>query len=126
MLDRVDLTDSRLLGLRMDNAFSNYSMTLELQSTFEGSGIQGAELRNHIRCMAHIIPLGLDAFMSSLGVKRRTKSWEANERHQQFGENESIDIGKSQRLRKEGIARINKVSAMRSGFAKIFQKARIS
>jgi len=60
------------------------------------------------------IPLtGLGAFMSSLGVKGRTKSWEAHERNQQFGENESIDVGKSQRLRKEGNARINKVLAMR-------------
>ena len=69
---------------------------------------------------------GLGAFMSSLGVKGRTKSWEAHERNQQFGENESIDIGKSQRLRKEGNARINKVSAMKPGLAKIIEKVRIS
>jgi hypothetical protein len=64
--------------------------------------------------------------MSSLGVKGRTKSWEAHERDQQFGKNESIDIGKSQRLRKEGNARINKVLAMRLGLAKIIEKVRIS
>jgi len=64
--------------------------------------------------------------MSSLGVKGRTKSWEAHERDQQFGENESIDIGKSQRLRKEGNARINKMSAMRPGLAKIIEKVLIS
>jgi len=64
--------------------------------------------------------------MSSLGVKGRTKSWEAHERHQQFGENDITDIGKSQRLRKEGNARINKVSAMRTGLAKIIEKVRIS
>jgi len=64
--------------------------------------------------------------MSSLGVKGRTKSWEAHERDQQFGENESTDIGKSQRLRKEGNARINKVSAMRPGLAKIIEKVCIS
>jgi len=64
--------------------------------------------------------------MSSLGVKGRTMSWEAPERDQQFGENESIDIGKSQRLRKEGNARINKVLAMRPGLAKIVEKVRIS
>ena len=68
--------------------------------------------------------LALDAFMSSLVVKGHTKSWETHERDQQFGENESIDIGKSQRLRKEGNARINKVSAMKSGWAKIFDKVR--
>jgi len=54
--------------------------------------------------MAHVMQLALSACMSSLGVKGRTKSWEAHERDQQFGENESIDIGKTQRLRKEGNA----------------------
>jgi len=48
--------------------------------------------------MAHVIQLALGAFMSSLGVNRRTKSWEAHEHDQQFGENESIDIGKSEGL----------------------------
>jgi len=48
--------------------------------------------------MAHIIQLASGAFMSSLGVKGRTKSWEAHERDPQFGEDESVDIGKSQRL----------------------------
>jgi len=101
-------------------------MTRKLQSTLEASGIEWPALRNHIPCMAHVIQLALDAFMSSLGVKGRTKSWEAHERDQQFGENESIDIGKSQRLQKEGNARINKVSAMRPGIAKIIEKVRIS
>jgi len=64
--------------------------------------------------------------MSSLGVKGHTKSWQAHERDQQFGENESIDIGKSQRLRKEVNTRINKVSAMRPGLATIVEKVRIS
>jgi len=64
--------------------------------------------------------------MSSLCVKGRTKSWEAHVRDQQFGENESIDIGKSQRLRKDGNARINKVSAMRPGLAKLIEKVGIS
>ena len=48
--------------------------------------------------MVHVIPLALGAFMSSLGVKGRTKSWEAHECDQQFGDNESIEIRKSQRL----------------------------
>ena len=100
-------------------------MTRELQTTLEASGIEWPALRNHIPCMAHIIQLSLGAFMSSLGVKGRTKSWEAHERDQQFGENESTDIGKSQRLRKEGNARINKVSAMRPGLAKIIEKVHI-
>jgi hypothetical protein len=59
-------------------------------------------------------------------VKGHTKSWEAHVHNQQCGENKSIDIGKSQRLREEGNARINKVSAMRPGLAKIIEKVRIS
>jgi hypothetical protein len=93
----------------MVNTFSNYLMTHELQSTLEDSGIRWPALRNHIPCIAHVIQVALSAFMSSLGVKGRTKSCEAPERDQQFGENESIDIGKSQSLRNEGNARINMV-----------------
>jgi len=126
VLDRFELTDGCLLGIKMNNASSNYSMTRELQSTLEASGIGWPALRNHIPWMAQVMQLDLGAFMSSLGVKGCTKSWEAPERDQQFGENESIDIGKSQRLRKEGNARINKVSAMRPGLAKIVEKVRIS
>jgi len=76
--------------------------------------------------MVHVIQLALHAIMSTLGVKGCIKSWEAHEHDQQFGENESTDIGKSQRLRKQGNARINKVSAMRPGLAKIIEKVRIS
>jgi len=125
-LDRFELTDSCLLGISTDNASSNYSKSCELQTTLEASGIVWPALRNHIPCMAHIIQLALGAFMSSLGVKGRTKSWEAHERDEQFEENESTDIGKSQRLRKEGNARMNKVSAMRPGLAKTIEKVRIS
>jgi hypothetical protein len=64
--------------------------------------------------------------MSSLGVKGHTKSWEAYERNQQCGENFSIYSGESQRLRKEGNARINTRSAMKPGSAKIIEKVRIS
>ena len=101
-------------------------MTHELQSTLETTGVEWPVLRNHIPCMAHIIQLALGAFMSSLGVNGRTKSWEAHECDQEFRENESKDIGRSQRLRKEGNARINKVSAMRPGLAKIIEKVCIS
>jgi len=124
--DCFELTHSHLLGITTDNASSNYSMTCELQSTLEASAIQWPALSNHIPCMAHIIQLALGAFMSSLSVKGRTKSWEAHERDQQSGENESTDNGKSQRLRKEGNARINKVSAMKPGLAKMIEKVRIS
>jgi len=76
--------------------------------------------------MAHVIQLALGAFMSSLDVKGCTKSSEAHERNQHFGENESIDIGMSQRLLKEGNARIHKVLAMRPGIALIIEKVRLS
>jgi len=126
VLDCFEVTDGRLLGITTDNDSSNYSMSHALQSTLEASGIEWPALRNHIPCMAHVIQLASGAFMSSLSVKGHTKSWEAHERNQQFGDNESIDIGKSQRLRKEGNARINKVSAMKPGLAKIIEKVRIS
>jgi len=101
-------------------------MTREVQSTLEASRIEWRILGNHIPCMAHVIHLALGAFMSSLGVKGPTKSWEAHECNQQFEENESTDIGKSQWFRKEGNARINKVSAMKPGLAKTIEKVRIS
>jgi hypothetical protein len=126
VLDRFELTDGCLLAITTDNGSSNYSITRELQSTLEASAIEWLALRNHIPCMAHVLRLALGAFMSSHGVKGHTKSWEAHERDQQFGENESIDIGTSQRLRKEGNATINKVSAMRPGLAKKIEKVRIS
>jgi hypothetical protein len=67
--------------------------------------------------MAHIIQLALGAFISGLGVESCTKSWKAHESNQQSGENESIDIGMSHRLQKEGNARINKKWAMIPGLA---------
>jgi hypothetical protein len=76
--------------------------------------------------MAQVIQLTVGAFMSRLCVKRGTQSWKAHERDLQFGENASIDIGKSQRLRNEGNSRINKMLAMRPGLAKIIQKVCIS
>jgi len=101
-------------------------MTCGLQSTLEAPGIEWPALRNHIPCMEHVIQLAVGAFMSSLGVKGTMKSWEAHERTQQFGENECIDIRKSQRVRKEGNAKLKKVSAMGPGLAKIIEKVRIS
>ena len=125
-MDRFELTNGRLFGITTDNASSNYWMTCKLQSILEASGIEWPALRNHITCMAHVIQLALGAFMSNLGDKGHTKSWEAHARDQQFGENQTIDIGKSQRLRKEGNARINTVSAMKPGLAMIIEKVHIS
>jgi len=98
VLDHFQLADGRLIGIATDTASSNYSMTRELQSTLEASRIEWPALRNHIPCMVHVIELPLAAFISSLCVQGRTNSWEAHERDQQFGENDCIDIGKSQRL----------------------------
>ena len=113
-------------AVRNTRVFLTETRVVADESTLEASGIELLALRNHIPCMAHVIQLALGAFLSSLGVNGRTKSWEAHERDQQFGENESIDTGKSQRLGKEGNARINKVSAMRPGLAKIIEKVCIS
>jgi len=101
-------------------------MTRELQISIEASRIEYPASRNHIPCMALVIRLSLGAFISSLGVKGRTKSLEAHERDQLCGEHESTDIGKSQRLQNKGNARMNKVSAMRPGLAKTIEKVRIS
>jgi hypothetical protein len=64
--------------------------------------------------------------MSSISVKGNTKSWEAHECNQQFGEIDSIDIWQSQSLRKEGNARIYKLLAMRPGLANKIEKVHIS
>jgi hypothetical protein len=74
----------------------------------------------------HIIQLPFGAFIKSLGVIGHTKSWVANKHDQQFGENGSIEIGKSQRLQKEGNAQFNKDSVVRSGVAKTIEKVRIT
>jgi len=126
VLDCFELTNRHLLRITTDNTSSSYLMTHKLRWMLQVSGIECLPCRNLIPCMAHVIQLAVGAFMSSLGVKGRSKSWEAHERDQQFGENESIDIGKSQRLRKEGNARFNMVCAMRPGLAKIIEKVRIS
>ena len=125
VLDGFELTDGRLRGITTDNASSISLMTVELQSTLEACGIEWPALRNYIPCMAHFIQLALGAFMSSLGVKGHTMSWEAHERNQQIRENESVDIEKSQRLPNEGNIRINKVSAIEPGLAKIIEKVYI-
>jgi hypothetical protein len=126
ILDHFKLADGCLFGFTTHNTSSNYSMTRELQSTPEASGIEWAVMRNHIPCMAHVIQLACGAFISSFGVKGRTKSWEAHKCNPQFGALESTDIWKSARHKKEGNDRIIKVSAMRPGLAKIIEKVRNS
>jgi len=100
-------------------------MTEELQSTHETSRIVWPASRNHMPCIVHIIPHTLGTSRIRLRVKCRTESWEAHEGDQLFGEIESTDIGKSQKLREEGNARLNKVLAMKPDLAKIIEKVRI-
>jgi hypothetical protein len=126
MLDHFQLTDGHLLGITTGNASSKYLMSPELQSTLQASGIEWPALSNHIRCIAHVIQQAIGAIISSFGLKGRTKSLAAHECNQQFGNNESMDIVKSQRLRKEGNFKFHKVSAIRPHFAKIIEKVRIS
>jgi len=76
--------------------------------------------------MVHIILLALGAFISNLRAKGHPKYFEAHERNHQFRNNESTDIGKSQRLRTEGNARNYKVSAMQPCLAMIIKKVTIS
>jgi len=64
-------------------------MTCELQSTLEASAIEWPALGNNIPSMAHIMQLALSAIRSSLGVQGHTKSWQAHELNQPYGENEA-------------------------------------
>ena len=124
--NHFERTHGHLLGITTDNACSKYSMAWEVGSILEAPGIESPEMGNYIPQIAHIIQLTLGAFMSNVAVKGRTKSYEALEQDQQLRENESTHIMKSQWLPKEVTARINKVSAMKSGFAKIIELARIA
>jgi hypothetical protein len=96
--DHFELTNGRILGISSDHTSPKCLMTREQQTTHEPSGIELPTLGTHIPCMVHVIQLALGPFLSSLGVKDRTKSSEAHEHDQQFGDNESTNIGKSQRL----------------------------
>jgi len=75
------------------NSSSNYPMTREQESTLDASSMLWPGIGNDVPRMAHVIQQALGVFKSSLEQKPRTKSWEAHERNQQFGENKSTDIG---------------------------------
>jgi len=81
---------------------------------------------HHQPSMAHYIQPALGVYMSSLIVKGSTKSWEAHVCDQQFGENENTAIEKGQRLRTEAKTRINQVSPMGPGLARMIEKVCIS
>jgi len=65
-------------------------------------------------------------FTSHLGVNGHGKFWDALACDEQFEENNSTDIGRSQRLGKEGNARFHQVSALRPDLAKIIEIVHIS
>jgi len=109
-----------------DNDSSNNSTTCKIQSTLPNSAIKSPALRNHITCMVHIIQLALGAFIRSLGITGSTRSCEAPECDQQCGENQCLDNGNGQTLRKDGNGRIHTGLARRPGLAKIIEKVHIS
>jgi hypothetical protein len=104
-----------LLGITTDNASSNYSMTNCLERLLENESTVWSAEQNHLPCMTHIIQLALGAFMDSLGVKVRHKSWEDTER-------EKIGGQKSSGRNKGGGARVDKVVSLEPGFHKIVEK----
>jgi hypothetical protein len=76
--------------------------------------------------MVNKLEMAFGVIMSSLRIKGCTKSWEAHDHDLQFGKKEIKEFGKSPRLRKEYNARINILSAMRPGLAKIIEKVCIA
>jgi len=56
-------------------------MTGKQPLTFEAPEIERPALRKHIPCMAQIIQHALGAFIISLSVINRTKTWETHEYH---------------------------------------------
>ena len=126
VLNHFELTDGPLLGTTTVNASTNHLLTPELQPTLGASQIEWPALRTYIPCMAHFIQLALGGFMGTLSVKDCTKSCEANECNQNFVKNECTDIVKSQRLRTESNAGINKVVVLKTGLAKIIENIHIS
>jgi hypothetical protein len=96
VLERFQLTDRCLNVITTDNAFSDNSMTSDLQLRLEASEIKWPGLRHHIPRLTLVGQRTVGAVMSNLVVQGHTESWEAHEGIQQFGEYESIDIGNSQ------------------------------
>lgn len=90
------------------------------------SGIERPMMRNHIPCMPHCSRVSFGAFITTIDVEGCTISWESHLRNQQFGQTETTDNAKSQRLQQERNARINNMSAMKPGLPKIIQREYIS
>lgn len=114
-MQRFSLENGRVLGITTDNATSNYSMARELQKSLKGMEVEWSAAQNHIPCMAHVIQLTLSAFMNSLGVKGRSKSWEE-------GVRETLNEDSKGRKVKIGSSRVKKIEDMDAGFSKIIEK----
>lgn len=114
-MGRFGLENGCVLGITTDNATSNYAMARELQRSLKNMEVEWSAAQNHVPCMAHVIQLALSAFMQSLGVKGRSKSWEEGVRDTL---NENSNSGKG----KVGCARIKKIQDMQTGFSKIIEK----
>jgi hypothetical protein len=84
VIDHFEHTNSPLQRITTDNGSSNWSMTSKLQSTLEASGLKWPAFRNDVPHLAHVIQLGIGAFLTSLGVQGCTMSLEAHEHNQQF------------------------------------------
>jgi hypothetical protein len=61
VLHHFELTDGHLLEITMANAISNYSITQELQSTLDYSGILWPAMRNHTACIGQVIQVAFGA-----------------------------------------------------------------
>jgi len=125
VIDHIDFTDGHLVGITTNYTSSKYSATWEPQSPVKCSVIAMRAFLNQNRRMAEAIQLVRGTLMRSVGVQGRIKFWGANQCDQQFGENRSSDIGKSQRLPKEGNVRITKMLAMWPHMAKLIEKVPI-
>jgi hypothetical protein len=114
---RFDLDGSRILGITTDNASSNYAMTRKFQEALVASGQEWNAAQNHIPCMAHVIQLVLGAFMASLGIQGRAKSWAEHEREKQTQCQPSK--GKVPAKKRTRVCRVEELEA---GFHKIIEK----
>lgn len=68
-------------------------------------------------CMTHVIQLALGAFMDSLGVKGRAKSWEDTEREKMGNGDERSKGGRG-----TGGTRVERINLLSAGFNKIVEK----
>jgi hypothetical protein len=123
VLDNLEFTISRTYGISTDDASSTDSVPGKSRSNNPASPIERPTASNYISSLMHVIQVALIVFMSSLGVTCHTKTWEAHKCDPAFGETHSTHIGKTQRRRKEGNARISNVSGIRPGLAKIIENA---